>query len=173
MSSDEDYAAFLEKANQDTGAKVERDGSFVKTKAVDTEVPGPLKSLDAFYTSETDEPFEPVALEWKGGGRFPKTALLPCLGAGGKTDDGTDLWADGFAEEFGELVGHSGEVEKLKLEEWNVKNRYEDVVEAVRKSGDGEVEVFRVNHGKTRCEYYVVALAKGKIVGVKARAVET
>lgn len=79
MSSDEDYAAFLEKANQDTGAKVERDGSFVKTKAVDTEVPGPLKSLDAFYTSETDEPFEPVALEWKGGRKVSESELFVVL----------------------------------------------------------------------------------------------
>lgn len=67
MSSDDDYANFLDKANQDTGSKPsKKDSNFAQTKAVDTEVPGPLKSLDAFYTSDSDEPFEPVALGHEG-----------------------------------------------------------------------------------------------------------
>ena len=65
MSTDEDYASFLDKANQDTGSasKPSSDSKFASTKAVDTYVPAPLQSLgDAFYVSDTDEPFEPVAL---------------------------------------------------------------------------------------------------------------
>jgi len=65
MSTDDDYASFLDKANQDTGSSkpAQKDTNFASTKAVDTDVPAPLKKLDdAFYTSDTDEPFEPVAL---------------------------------------------------------------------------------------------------------------
>lgn len=66
MSSDQDYASFLEKANQDTGSsQAPKDSGFAQTKAVDAEVPGPLKNLDAFYISESDEPFEPVAIKHK------------------------------------------------------------------------------------------------------------
>lgn len=73
MSSDADYASFLDKANQDTSGSAQQtsagnttDGGFASTKAVNTSVPSHLKSLDdAFYMSETDEPFEPVALEFQ------------------------------------------------------------------------------------------------------------
>lgn len=65
MSSDQDYAAFLEKANQDTGSSSEvKTSGFAQTKAVDTAVPAPLNTVDAFYQSDTDEPFEPVALQY-------------------------------------------------------------------------------------------------------------
>lgn len=63
MSSDQDYEAFLNKANQDTGAQSSDDGGFAQTKAVDTSVPAALKKVDAFYMSESDEPFEPVAIK--------------------------------------------------------------------------------------------------------------
>lgn len=76
MSSDESYTSFLEKANQDIGDngaqetsasqnEQKGDSGFSATKAVDddTEVPTVLKKLDAFYMSETDEPFEAVALK--------------------------------------------------------------------------------------------------------------
>lgn len=65
MSSDQDYLAFLEKANQDTGSPANKDSGFAQTKAVDASVPGPLKNIDAFYMSESDEPFEPVAISYK------------------------------------------------------------------------------------------------------------
>lgn len=59
------------------------------------------------------------------------------------------------------------------MSEWNVKNAYGEVVDAVKKAGDGKIQVFRAAHGSTRCEYYVVAVVKGKVVGVKAKAVES
>lgn len=65
MSSDADYASFLEKANQDTGASNDvKTSGFANTKTKDTAVPAALKSVDAFYQSDTDEPFEPVALKF-------------------------------------------------------------------------------------------------------------
>lgn len=49
------------------------------------------------------------------------------------------------------------------------------MLEAVEKAGDGKARIFRVHHGKTRAEYYVVGLDhKGKrVVGLKAKAVES
>jgi hypothetical protein len=66
MSSDQEYANFLEKANQDTGSSSNevKTSGFAQTKAVDSAVPASLKSVDAFYQSDTDEPFEPVALKY-------------------------------------------------------------------------------------------------------------
>lgn len=67
MGSDEDYASFLDKANQDTGASASTQ-SKVGTKSVDTAVPKALESVEEYYTSEADEPFEPVSLKWDGEG---------------------------------------------------------------------------------------------------------
>lgn len=68
MASDEDYAAFLEKANQDPsdGKASAQSGKKPGTKSVDTEVPKALEQVDEYYTSDADEPFEPVSLKWKG-----------------------------------------------------------------------------------------------------------
>lgn len=59
--------SFLDKANQDTGSSQpnKKDDNFAQTKSVDSNIPGSLKSLDAFYMSDSDEPFEPVALKFK------------------------------------------------------------------------------------------------------------
>ena len=68
MSSDADYASFLDKANQDTGA-VEQQSSSKKsygTKSVNTVVPKALEQVEEYYTSDADEPFEPVALKFNG-----------------------------------------------------------------------------------------------------------
>lgn len=68
MASDEDYASFLDKANQDpSGGKPSTQSTKkASTKSVDTEVPKVLEQVDEYYTSDADEPFEPVSLKWKG-----------------------------------------------------------------------------------------------------------
>jgi hypothetical protein len=76
MASDEDYIAFLEKANQDPGAGVKSAGAGagakgrgVQLKTVDhgVEVPHELKipteKEEWVYISDADEPFVPVALK--------------------------------------------------------------------------------------------------------------
>ncbi|KAJ9649413.1 hypothetical protein H2199_000188 [Coniosporium tulheliwenetii] len=69
MASDEDYASFLEKANQDTSSKrASTQSKTVKTKAVDTEIPPSLLDVEEYYISDADEPFEPVSLKWDGDG---------------------------------------------------------------------------------------------------------
>ena len=65
--SDEAYSSFLDQANQDTGAsKASTESKSAATKAVDTDVPATLQKVDQYYTSESDEPFEPVSLVWSG-----------------------------------------------------------------------------------------------------------
>jgi hypothetical protein len=69
MSSDADYASFLDKANQDTGAAQQQSTSNKKsygTKSVDTAVPQALEQVEEYYVSDADEPFEPVALKYDG-----------------------------------------------------------------------------------------------------------
>ena len=67
MASDEGYSNFLEQANQDTGtSKATSKPSSVSTKSIDTEVPASLQRVERYYTSDADEPFEPVSLKWSG-----------------------------------------------------------------------------------------------------------
>lgn len=70
MSSDDAYMSFLDKANADlsTGRATQQGTDTARTETVDatTQIPTPLQSVDSYYISDTDEPFEPVALLWKG-----------------------------------------------------------------------------------------------------------
>lgn len=85
MSSDDAYMSFLDKANADLdSARAEhaRRASAPRIETVDmnVRVPAALTSVDMYYTSETDEPFEPVTLRWDGAGRgvWPDSgAFLP------------------------------------------------------------------------------------------------
>lgn len=76
MSSDDAYMSFLDKANADLNTARNQpsqntSSSVARTETVDAgvRVPAPLTSIDAFYVSETDEPFEPVTLRWDGASR--------------------------------------------------------------------------------------------------------
>lgn len=79
MATDEDYAAFLEKANADPNegyAKPQQKGQgSVALKAVDegASVPKELKTAvkDQVYVSDADEPFEVVSLKLDGKGELP------------------------------------------------------------------------------------------------------
>lgn len=90
MASDEDYASFLEKANQDPNEGVSKtqgaSSGKVELKAVDkgAKVPKCLKDVtesgDAFYVSDADEPFEAVVLKLAGGGKgLPDEGMFGCL----------------------------------------------------------------------------------------------
>jgi hypothetical protein len=76
MATDEDYVAFLNKANQDPNegyVHVQNQGAHAELKAMDAgaSAPEPLvrATRDAFYVSDADEPFVPVSLRWDEGGR--------------------------------------------------------------------------------------------------------
>ena len=90
MASDDAYMSFLDKANADlnAGRATQQDTGSVRTETVDAsvQIPAPLQTIDAYYISETDEPFEPVVLRWEGAtkgvwpsaGMFLATPCLPC-----------------------------------------------------------------------------------------------
>ncbi|KAF1935951.1 hypothetical protein EJ02DRAFT_448321 [Clathrospora elynae] len=147
MSSDADYASFLDKANQETGSVEASSKKSYGTTSVNTEVPKALEQVEEYYTSDADEPFEPVAL------KFEKGSLS--------------------ADDLKKLVGGDKDVEEVKGTSF--ESQYKKVVNAVRAAGNGEVKVFRVELSSTRAAYYVVAVDEkgGRIVGLKALAVES
>lgn len=59
--------------------------------------------------------------------------------------------------------------------EFDPQGQYKKVVDAVKKAGDGKAKVFRVEHGSTRAEYYVISVdeKEGRVVGLKALSVES
>ncbi|KAM0815067.1 hypothetical protein AB5N19_00860 [Seiridium cardinale] len=165
MASDEDYMAFLNKANEDPSAGHAKSAASAKHEFKTTDsgvqVPAVLKSAvkDAFYTSDADEPFVPVCLKWDEGGK-------------GLPDE----------EEFASLISHpnpsSAQVEIQDPADWDVQGQYMEILDAVRKAGKGnDVRVYRITKDGTRVEYWVVTTdGKGKeakLVGVKALAVES
>ncbi|KAL6703289.1 hypothetical protein ACN47E_009996 [Coniothyrium glycines] len=149
MSSDADYASFLDKANQDTGSAEAKNAPKKRfgTKSVDTAVPKILEQVEAYYTSDADEPFEPVALKY----------------------NGSRITAD----DLGKLIGSEKQVEESQQN--GFESRYRKVMDAVKEAGNGEAHVFRVELSETRAEYYVVSLDEkgGAIVGLKALSVES
>jgi len=78
MASDEAYSAFLDQANQDTGAaKASAESTSATTRATDTDVPVSLQKVEQYYVSEADEPFEPVSLKWNGSNMPSESKLAP------------------------------------------------------------------------------------------------
>ncbi|ODM17714.1 hypothetical protein SI65_06502 [Aspergillus cristatus] len=165
MSSDDAYLSFLEKANSDLSAgqqSTQTQRTETQTVHANAEIPASLQSIDAFYISETDEPFEPVVLEFEGAGsgEWPGSSQLSSLIA---PDD--DL---------------SHNITTLSASSFDPRNQYPSVFKAVRAAASGpdedvEVKVYRVEVGSSRVEYFVLGLdtEKGRVVGLKARAVET
>ncbi|MCJ1362933.1 hypothetical protein MMC16_002039 [Acarospora aff. strigata] len=151
MASDEDYASFLEQANQDTvAANSSSQSGTAVTKAVDAEVPEALQQVQAYYVSDADEPFEPVSLKWEG-------KNLPS------------------EHEFKDLIDHKADVSTMSVTDFDPRGNYKEAIDAVKGAGEGEIRIFRVHHGKTRAEYYIVCVdSKGsRLVGLKAKAVES
>jgi hypothetical protein len=82
MANDEDYMAFLNKANQDaeegqaaaaSSAQSAGQQRTFKTQDEGSQLPKSIADAlkDAFYVSEADEPFQGVSLKWKGEGGLP------------------------------------------------------------------------------------------------------
>jgi len=173
MSSDADYAAFLEKANQDPSSGLaskkglseqKQKSTQIQLKTVDRGVSVPegiqakTESEEWIYVSDADEPFVGVALK---------------LGvSGGLPDEVT----------FAQLINHpspgngENEITILDPTEWDRRGHYKEVVDAVRKACQGnDVRVYRVPIGRAKVEYWLVGVDDegGKLVGVKALGVES
>ncbi|KAI0013206.1 hypothetical protein F4779DRAFT_613735 [Xylariaceae sp. FL0662B] len=165
MASDEDYMAFLDKANRDPSegyAKPQSAGQQ-EFKAADegAQIPAAIQEAtkDAFYISDADEPFVPVYLAWDENGR-------------GLPDE----------EAFASLIQHptpsTAQIEIQDPADWDPQGQYRSILEAVRKAGKGnDVRVYRVSKGGVKVEYWVVTTegkgANAKLVGAKALAVES
>lgn len=137
-------------------------------------VPAVLSSLDAYYTSDTDERFQGVALrlETKAGrevaGEGDRGGLEVMGGRGKGLDTRT----------FREMVRLDGEseVEMMTVGEWDPRGEYGEIVGRVREAAGrgGEVVVFRVGKGGVRCEYWVLGEGAGDVVcGFMVGAVES
>ncbi|KAL8365867.1 hypothetical protein RB595_004580 [Gaeumannomyces hyphopodioides] len=161
-TSDDAYMDFLNKANRDPSEgqpkKTAAAVGELKTTEAGVETPAAITraTKEAFYTSEADEPFVPVALAWEKG--------LP------------------NEEEFATLIGHRDPagtgIEILDPADWDSQGQYGDLVEAVREASKGnDVRVYRVPGGTaSRVEYWVVTATGGKggrLVGAKALAIES
>ncbi|KAI0865463.1 hypothetical protein F4860DRAFT_461530 [Xylaria cubensis] len=165
MASDEDYMAFLDKANQDPneGQAKPQSKSNEGFKATDdgAQIPAAIQNAtkDAFYVSDADEPFVPVCLAWDEGGK-------------GLPDE----------EEFATLIHHpdpsKAEIEIQDPTDWDTQGQYGGIIDAVTKAGKGnDVRVYRIVKGGVKVEYWVVTTegkgADAKLVGAKALAVES
>jgi len=161
MSDDASYASFLDKASQDTGMSPLNSGPKSaqapnpRTSQSSSNIPSALRNINATYTSDADSPFKPVSFEYDG-------SELPSV------------------QEFEALVakasGNNGpaRAEELSVAEFDPRGEYGDVVKEVEGVVEGgEVKVFRVGKGKTRAEYFIVGLGGGRVVGVRAEAVES
>ncbi|PTU19441.1 hypothetical protein P175DRAFT_0533878 [Aspergillus ochraceoroseus IBT 24754] len=172
MSSDDAYMSFLDKANADLNSgrvqATSQSSSAVRTETVDmgVQVPPPLTSVDAYYVSETDEPFEPVVLKWGGASRgvWPDASHLSNLIA-----PGSDL---------------ASSIETLSPASFDPKNHYPSAFRAVRAAAvqgsemdesGVDVKVYRLEVGTSRVEYYLLALdgKGGLVVGLRAKAIES
>ncbi len=62
----------------------------------------------------------------------------------------------------------------MDIAEWDRQGQYKDVVDATREASKGsDVRVYRIQGSGARVEYWVVGLDGGKLVGVKALAIES
>jgi hypothetical protein len=174
MSNDDDYMAFLNKANQDTGAgaSTQKKTTF-KAKDQGAEVPKAIIDVckNAVYTSDADEPFEEVSLKWQGKNGLPTESKRSSLFI-------QKLDANIIKAEFAKLINHSSpdsaDIQILDPLSWDSHGKYTDVIEAVREASQGnDVRVYQVSRDSTRTEYWVVSHADGKLIGAKALAVES
>ncbi|KAK4198511.1 hypothetical protein QBC40DRAFT_350176 [Triangularia verruculosa] len=166
--SDEDYLAFLNKANapptssSTAQARSTSDKQNFKTTDAGVAVPEVLKKavegkVFTAASSETESPFEVVALRLKSGEGLPDE------------------------EEFAEMIGHSNpkeaEVEIRDPVDWDPNGENNEVLDAVREAGKGgDVRVYEVKGDKrgVRVTYWVVTATEGReLLGVMGEGVFT
>ncbi|KAF8533193.1 hypothetical protein BDD12DRAFT_762423 [Trichophaea hybrida] len=158
MASDADYEAFLLRAQKDYSTGYEGSNHAISAGTISIHVesdPHPaIKALgERFYISDVDESFEGISFKWQ-------KESLPT------------------ADEFSDLTGSGSgsDIEVLEPNEWDRRDMYKDVKNAVSAAcGEGaDLKVYRVGDG-VRVIYYVVSLDEknGKVVGVRVKAVES
>ena len=151
MASDSDYTAFLERANEPSSAAAQTSApsSGAGTQSLAAAAPAALvhAAKDRFYTSESDEEFTALA--------FPCAVL------------------DERAVAAAAASAHESEVQELSVRDFDPRGEYADLVRRVGEVSGGAARVFRVQQGRSGCEYWIVAQQEERAVGVKVKAVET
>lgn len=73
------------------------------------------------------------------------------------------------------MIQHGGDVAAVGEADFDPRGQYKQVISAVKQAGSSEVQMFRVELGRARAEYYVVSLDSeaGRLVGLKAIAIES
>ena len=63
----------------------------------------------------------------------------------------------------------------MSTQEFDPKGHYKEVISAVEDAGDGKARIFRIEHGGTRSEIFVVSMDRDgqKVIGLKALAIES
>jgi hypothetical protein len=65
-------------------------------------------------------------------------------------------------------------VEIMDIGKWDPQGQYKELVDATRKATKGsDVMVYRIERGGSRVEYWLVGVEGGKLLGVKALAIES
>ncbi|KAL9086653.1 MAG: hypothetical protein Q9159_004062 [Coniocarpon cinnabarinum] len=155
MASDEDYAAFLDKAAADRQpASTTQAQTSTRQKTVDTQQLHPaLQNVhEHVYVSDADEAFEPVSLQ--------------------RTTDKSS--AIGKAE-IAQLAGvEASGVEELSKQEFDPRNEYDKVWQQVTEASEATVKAFKIERSGARSEYWILGVSKdGHVVGARATAVES
>jgi hypothetical protein len=79
---------------------------------------------------------------------------------------------------FAKTVGHpnpkTAEVTIMDIGEWDLQGQYTALVQATREACQGsDLRVYRIALGGVRAEYWLLGLVGGRLVGVKALAIES
>jgi hypothetical protein len=158
--SDDAYTSFLDKANSDLNAGRSQQGGSTartaRTETVDTnvKVPAPLHSVDTYYISDTDEPFEPVTFKWDRAskGIWPSAGTFKILSCSVfhlptcralrarlsstplilEMDLLTRLDTDQLSSLISPSADLSGAIETLSASSFDPKNQYASALHAVR-----------------------------------------
>ncbi|CAK7564121.1 MAG: hypothetical protein SEPTF4163_002005 [Sporothrix epigloea] len=161
MASDDAYAAFLDKANEDPNAGRSAPSHQDSKAALNTssahakQVPKRLVAAakDQFYVSDADEPFLPVCFD------LGKVQRLP------NEDDFISITDSEYLAE---------NVTILDPVDWDKQGNYKFLIDELREEAKGnDVRVYRVQVDSTRSEYWLVSTIDGNLLGYKVKAVES
>lgn len=191
MSSDDAYAAFLDKANEDPNAGRAKAADAAPSKRGDShgatlngvnskEVPQRLitAAKDQFYVSDSDEPWVPVnfnlgqkdSLPTEGKRTKRHTENRIACGRAGK-------FANTSPDEFIKATGSKHAPEKITIldpVDWDSQGQYKPLIDELRVESKGnDVRVYRVQVDATRVEYWLVSTLNGNLLGYMAKAVES
>ncbi|CAK7199001.1 hypothetical protein SEUCBS139899_001669 [Sporothrix eucalyptigena] len=162
MSSDDAYAAFLEKANEDPNAgrpaknsSNGKNGTNGKASTREKQVPERLVTAakDRFYVSDADEPWVPVCFDLGDKTSLPdEDKFLSIVNVDGSPDD----------------------VSILDPVDWDKQGDYKPLIDELRVESKGnDIRVYRLKVDQTRVEYWLVSTLDGNLLGYKAKAIES